>query len=64
VYALPTGGDALLQSRSKSAPSAKLEKVALRRRQLEALLTHQPAHLNLEGGGSPDDPPPAGVFSD
>jgi hypothetical protein len=36
---------ALLQSRSKSAPSAKLEKVALLRRQ-------------LEGGRSPDDPPP------
>jgi hypothetical protein len=34
------------------------EKVALRRRQLEALLTPQTGTFTLEGGGSPDDPPP------
>jgi hypothetical protein len=42
---------ALLQSRSKSAPSAKLEKVALRRRQPEALLSPSPAHLIWKGVG-------------
>jgi len=36
---------ALLPSRSKSAPSAKLEKVALRMRQLEAFYPPSPAHL-------------------
>ena len=34
------------------------EKVALRRRQLEALLIPQHGTFTLEGGGSPDDPPP------
>jgi Helix-turn-helix domain len=34
------------------------EKVALRRRQLEALLTPQDGTLTLDGGRSPDDPPP------
>jgi Helix-turn-helix domain len=34
------------------------EKVALRRRQLEALLTPQSGTFTLEGGRSPDDPPP------
>jgi hypothetical protein len=34
------------------------EKVALRRRQLEALLTPQTGTFTLPGGGSPDDPPP------
>jgi Helix-turn-helix domain len=34
------------------------EKVALRRRQLEALLTPQHGPFTLEGGRSPDDPPP------
>ena len=34
------------------------EKVALRRRQLEALLTPQYGTFRLEGGRSPDDPPP------
>src|SRR5947209_9838060 len=34
------------------------EKVALRRRQLEALLTPQSGTLTLDGGRSPDDPPP------
>jgi hypothetical protein len=34
------------------------EKVALRRRQLEALLTPQSGTFKLDGGRSPDDPPP------
>jgi hypothetical protein len=34
------------------------EKVALRRRQLEALLIPQYGTFTLEGGRSPDDPPP------
>jgi hypothetical protein len=34
------------------------EKVALRRRQLEALLTPQCGTFKLDGGRSPDDPPP------
>jgi hypothetical protein len=34
------------------------EKVALRRRQLEALLTPQTGTFTLPGGGSPDDLPP------
>jgi hypothetical protein len=34
------------------------EKVALRRRQLEALLTPQHGTFKLDGGRSPDDPPP------
>jgi len=34
------------------------EKVALRRRQLEALLTPQHGTFKFDGGRSPDDPPP------
>jgi hypothetical protein len=40
------------------------EKVALRRRQLEALLTPQHGTFTLEGGRSPDDPPPCPVATD
>jgi hypothetical protein len=34
------------------------EQVALRRRKLEALLTPQHGTFKVDGGGSPDDPPP------
>ena len=40
------------------------EKVALRKRQLEALLTPQEGTFELEGGRSPDDPPPCPVATD
>lgn len=40
------------------------EKVALRRRQLEALLTPQHGTFTLEGGRSPDDPPPCPTATD
>jgi helix-turn-helix protein len=40
------------------------EKVALRRRQLEALLTPQTGTFTLPGGGSPDDAPPCFLAPD
>jgi Helix-turn-helix domain len=40
------------------------EKVALRRRQLEALLTPQSGTFTLDGGRSPGDPPPGPVATD
>ena len=40
------------------------EKVALRRKQLEALFTPQTGTFTLEGGQSPDDPPPCPVATD
>ena len=40
------------------------EKVALRRRQLEALLTPQYGTFKLDGGRSPDDPPPCPSATD
>jgi DNA-binding transcriptional MocR family regulator len=40
------------------------EKVALRRRQLEALLTPQHGTFTLEGGRSPADPPPCPTATD
>ena len=40
------------------------EKVALRKRQLEALLIPQTGTFTLEGGQSPDDPPPCPAATD
>ena len=40
------------------------DKVALRRRQLEALLIPQHGTFTLEGGGSPGDPPPCPTAAD
>ena len=40
------------------------EKVALRRKQLEALFTPQTGTFTLEGGQSPDDPPPCPAATD
>ncbi len=40
------------------------EKVAVRRRQLEALLTPQYGTFKLDGGRSPDDPPPCPMATD
>jgi hypothetical protein len=40
------------------------EKVALRRRQLEALLIPQTGTFTLPGGGSPDNPPPCPSATD
>src|SRR5436309_1465519 len=40
------------------------DKVALRRRQLKALLTPQSATFELDKGGAPDDPPPCPSATD
>src|SRR5437763_15473510 len=53
---LSEAGDATSNSYRILDPSP--EKVALRRRQLEALLTPQSGTFKLEGGRLPDDPPP------